>query len=529
MGSAALTRCESCTTCDRPARPESAPVFASLFDNIDRDKSGTISRAEWIYAFDSLKQVEGDTISRRDWVQQVGHGFMFDALDADRSGTITRHEWLLAFDIFDRNGDGCITSSELESAHLKVRREASTRRPQGSSRPISRSSARTSEASRAQSNRHILESCVQPCPSAHVLHIMVAEGWGRSRQNPEARKLLHVAEQGCLDSGVRLLEISELARSNWRFCCDQQGDSALHLAIRHERPHFVGLLLKHRAQLDMRNLNGEAPLHTACATGVAEVVELLCNVSADPRLGDLQGNEAPGLWAVRRHAEQFKQHPEVAQASRPPGQQPKQHRERRFVCIEACLKAMRLWDPKEPAAASLVNSKGVTGLHIAAEAADVDVCQLLLAFHAVVDSEDLQGTTPLMYAVRAGAALAVVRFLLSAAASPGVKDLCGGSPLHYAVAAGDDSLSTVDLLLASRADADAVDERGASALALAGLRGAPAVVRRLLAAGARPEACRELLPSMPTGSTAPDGKSCREIFEAVISGPTPPALSPFAA
>merc|ERR1719158_23158 len=158
---------------------------------------------------------------------------------------------------------------------------------------------------------------------------------------------------------------------------------------------------------------------------------------------------------------------------------------------------MSRWDPEAPAAASLVNSMGVTALHVAAEWSDFEICMVLLQFKAFVEARDsIEGTSPLMYALRAGATLETCKLLLRAKADPRGRDRHNGTPLHFAVGLGDPGLFHCAMLLSSHADADSLDEKGASALALAGLRGAPAVVRELLTAGANPRVCEEMLQFM---------------------------------
>merc|ERR1712232_791923 len=134
---------------------------------------------------------------------------------------------------------------------------------------------------------------------------------------------------------------------------------------------------------------------------------------------------------------------------------------------------MSSWDPGSPAAASLVNSWGVTALHVAAEWSDIEVCSVLLHFKAFVEARDaIEGTSPLMYALRAGATLGTCKLLLHSKADPRARDRHNGAPLHFAVGLGDAGLFHVALLLNAHADVDSLDEKGASALALAGLRGA---------------------------------------------------------
>jgi len=179
---------------------------------------------------------------------------------------------------------------------------------------------------------------------------------------------------------------------------------------------------------------------------------------------------------------------------------------------------MQLCDPDAPAAASLVNQWGFTGLHVAAGASDLAVCKLLLIFGAHVDfHETLERVTPLMHALRTGASVEVLKLLLDAHACPNSKDGHGGTPLHYAAAKGEVGLQVVTLLVRKRADANLLDNRGASCLAVAGFAEAPGVVRFLLSSGASPQSCRTVLHLMP-GEPAEDpvNRSCRQILEAVL-------------
>lgn len=362
-----------------------------------------------------------------------------------------------------------------------------------------------------------MESSVHPCPSAFVLRTMVDEGFHRFAESVKARELHHAATMDSMAIVQRLLEAS--SRDEWVWSCDEVGNTALHVAARSGNVHVVGVLLQSQAELDARNLRGEVPLHIACDAGHTEIVELLCAVDADPRLGDLASDEVPGFLAVRRHAERSGCFDAICSegADKATTGRPRiEHRQRSFVCIEACLEAVQRFDSTMPAAASLVNSSGRTGLHVAAEASDLAVCKLLLAFHASANATEIvEGTTPLMSALLGVASLDIIKLLLKAAADPCRKDGCDGVPLHYAVACGDDAVPAVVLLVRARADLDAVDERGVCALAVAGMRGASGVMRCLLSAGASPQRCRSALPLMAE-TPGPDERNCREILEAVM-------------
>lgn len=363
------------------------------------------------------------------------------------------------------------------------------------------------EDRRRHSNRPILESCVQPCPSDKVLKSTLEEGFEFFAASAPARELLHSAATGCDAAAQRVLLRKEGGDDGrWRRSCDRSGDTALLLAARGGYRPIAQLLVSQAADLNWRNQDGETALHAACDRGHAEIVNLLCASGADPRLGERSGNEVPGLMAVRRHAELLHKDPTVLKAA------PRQL-ERRRSCIELCLAAMAQWDPGAPAAASLVNSMGVTGLHISSEASDIEIAQVLLQAKAFVEARDvLEGASPLMFALRAGATLDIIKLLLRALADPRARDRHKGTPLHYAAGLGDAGVFHVAVLLGGHAEPDCLDEKGASALALAALRGAPALVRELLTAGANPRVCREILPLMD----ADEGQhACRRILEAV--------------
>lgn len=86
--------------------------FADLFDFVDKDKSGTISREEWEEAFNAIDTNRSGTISREEWRQHHGKAAIFDVVDANGNGAVSRSEWRAAFAAFDRDGDGSISLSE---------------------------------------------------------------------------------------------------------------------------------------------------------------------------------------------------------------------------------------------------------------------------------------------------------------------------------------------------------------------------------------------------------------------------------
>ena len=129
---------------------------------------------------------------------------------------------------------------------------------------------------------------------------------------------------------------------------------------------------------------------------------------------------------------------------------------------------------------------GMTALHWAAEAGDVEMVGMLLYAGANLQGVTRLGDyTPLHLASKAGKDRVVAR-LLEAGADPSAYTTTGDvTPLHFAAASG--SVPTVEALLDHGADVDVTESvRGQSPLMLAAGRNRVAVVQLLLDQGADP-------------------------------------------
>ena len=129
---------------------------------------------------------------------------------------------------------------------------------------------------------------------------------------------------------------------------------------------------------------------------------------------------------------------------------------------------------------------GMTALHWAAEAGDVEMVEMLLYAGATQQGVTRLGAyTPLHLASKAGKDRVVAR-LLEAGADPSAYTTTGEvPPLHFAAASG--SVATVEALLDHAADVDVTESvRGQTPLMLAAGRNRVAVVQLLLDQGADP-------------------------------------------
>ncbi|KAK8132239.1 hypothetical protein PG999_000412 [Apiospora kogelbergensis] len=128
------------------------------------------------------------------------------------------------------------------------------------------------------------------------------------------------------------------------------------------------------------------------------------------------------------------------------------------------------------------DNQGRTALLWAAIRGDVPVIQTLIRFGAD-QRPALNGSTPLHYAVQAHTPDAI-QVLLDHGADVAAKNAWNVTPLHYAAANRDDVAYVLPLLAAPRADLNACDYFGHSALVRAVHLNRPRIVERLLAKGA---------------------------------------------
>ncbi|XP_001367751.2 ankyrin repeat domain-containing protein 27 isoform X2 [Monodelphis domestica] len=77
---------------------------------------------------------------------------------------------------------------------------------------------------------------------------------------------------------------------------NQDGFTALHVAVLHGRTDLVSLLLKHGANVDAKNVNRATPLHLACQKGHSQVVKSLMDFGAKQNTKDSSGN-TPLIYA----------------------------------------------------------------------------------------------------------------------------------------------------------------------------------------------------------------------------------------
>ncbi|KAJ1261872.1 hypothetical protein BS78_09G063700 [Paspalum vaginatum] len=142
----------------------------------------------------------------------------------------------------------------------------------------------------------------------------------------------------------------------------------------------------------------------------------------------------------------------------------------------------RPWD--EAAAAADVDddpdkSRRHGPLHLGAAAGKLELCKLLVEeFKANVDATDVQGATPLIFAIQGVGCAAVVGLVLSHGADANKADNGGIAPLHIAAERG--SYEVAELLLSRGANVDPICENHGAPVHVAARNGHAEVLKLLL-------------------------------------------------
>jgi cytohesin len=211
---------------------------------------------------------------------------------------------------------------------------------------------------------------------------------------------------------------------------DEDGNTPLHVAASRGHLHIAKLLVESGADVNARNSEGMTPLHLAALHGHAEVAGLLIESGADVNAKDEHGKTPLHLAAS---------HVDVAR-----------------ILVE------------RGAEVNAGDESGYTPLHAAAASGSAEVARLLLERGADVSAKDGRGFTPLHWA-SVLCNVRVARLLLERGADPNARDERGETPLHWAAVKG--HVDAVELLVKHGADVNARNGDGDTPLHLAAGKG----------------------------------------------------------
>lgn len=257
---------------------------------------------------------------------------------------------------------------------------------------------------------------------------------------------------------------------------DDEGRNAMHRAVELHSKKMVEQLLANKKLIDSKNKLGKTPLILSAVIEISEIFETLLKAGADPLLADNEGWNAMHYAAGHNKTEIIRLLSSYKQLihSQNKGITPLKQAAR-FGHQKACEILLEIGaDPLEK------DICGYNAMHYAAEIGRTEVVQLFSTNKNLIDSIDIDGMTPLMWAAFKGTA-ATCEALLKAGADVQLKDKSEQNTLHYAVKGG--KIEIVQLFLNHKELIDAKDAHETTPIMLAVN---PEIFEMLQKAGANP-------------------------------------------
>ncbi|MBI3181617.1 MAG: ankyrin repeat domain-containing protein [Myxococcales bacterium] len=279
-------------------------------------------------------------------------------------------------------------------------------------------------------------AAVEPLSWKAAGDIVVAAGTALASGPVAPHELANAAAEGNLGRVQALLARGANINGLWARVSLEE-NTPLTFAIEKERLEVARYLVAQGADVNARGKHGTAPLAAAVARGSPELVRLLLEKGADPKV--------PLTRQTLLHRAAARGNPEVISMLLERGLDLNQRGEGRtpleWASAEGKLEAVKvLW-----AAGARVRGES-QALPDAARGGHWAVVDYLLQQGADIGAKDGGGKTALHHASDA----AVARRLLDRRAEPNAKDAEGWTPLHHAAWKGDEALAR--LLLERGAD-----------------------------------------------------------------------------
>ncbi|XP_067654159.1 putative ankyrin repeat protein RF_0381 [Haliotis asinina] len=257
------------------------------------------------------------------------------------------------------------------------------------------------------------------------------------------QRLLNASIHGDLDTVKRILAMSYVdinSRGWWSRTAVMEASKNGHRGV-------VKFLVDRGANLSLVDERGDNVLHWACDGGHLDIVKLILSLDVvDINSGDFLGITPVMVAVLHEHRDVVK-----------------------FLVGEG-------------ADVSQVDSDGDTVLHYACRKGDLEIVELILSLNMVdINSRGRFSITPVMGAVHYKHR-DVVKVLVGDGAEMSLVDSDGNTVLHYACRSGD--LEIVDLILSAyKADINALNNDGKTAVDEARVHGVPQIVELLMSHG----------------------------------------------
>jgi len=241
-------------------------------------------------------------------------------------------------------------------------------------------------------------------------------------------------------------------------------------------------------KVDEQNENKETALHIAARMGRFRVVDLLIAAKADLNLKNRDGDTALQLADKKGRTKIFRKLTE-AQETKTTG----------LPSSQQALEPARSKPPQQR-----IRSGAPQNIHQAAERGNLGALQRFIDQGNVNDRNE-NGATPLHRAASLGRPRAAAK-LIAAKADVNIRNKFGGTPLHRAAAEG--RLIVVDKLIDAKANVHIGNNAGEIALHHAARRGRFKIVEKLIAAGTNVNAQTK---EIPGPLLSKEGKPFKEI------------------
>ncbi len=222
---------------------------------------------------------------------------------------------------------------------------------------------------------------------------------------------------------------------------DKNGDTPLHLALRHGFPEIAKLLIENNAAIQLQDVEGKTALHLALEYGFPEIAKLLIENNAAIQLQDTKGNTA--LHLALKYG-----FPEIAK-----------------LLVES------------NAAIQLQDVEGNTVLHLALEYGFPEIAKLLIENNADIQAEDIDGNTTLHLALKHRFP-EIAKLLIENNADIKSEDIDDNTALHLALKYGFPEIA--ELLIKNNVDIQIKNKEGSTALHLALGNGLPEIAKLLI-------------------------------------------------
>ncbi|KAG8447760.1 hypothetical protein GDO86_015029 [Hymenochirus boettgeri] len=270
---------------------------------------------------------------------------------------------------------------------------------------------------------------------------------------------------------------------------DQRKQTALHWSAYYNRPRHVRLLVRHGSNIGIPDFEGKIPLHWAAGHKDPEAaLTVRCLLEAAPTESLLNWQDYEGRTPL---------HLAVGDGNQEVVRLLTSYRGCNVVPYDNLFRTPLHWAAllgHTPIAHLLLernnspnipsDSQGATPLHYAAQGNCPDTVHVLLAHPSVRDEADLEGRTAFMWAAGKGSDEALKSMLeLDPELEVNRTDKYGGTALHAASLSG--QISTVRILLESRAQVNAVDVMKHTPLFRACEMGHREVIYTLIKGGAK--------------------------------------------